>query len=154
VAAAVAVGKQSGCRWVIFGGRGDQALATEIAKGVTSGLSGSGESRQRVINLAGQTNLRELCAALQCCQVLLTNDTGPMHLAAAVGTRVVVPYGSTSPELTGPGLPDDPRHRLLKSNVPCAPCFLRECPIDFRCMKGHGVEVVSRAVLELVQQQG
>jgi heptosyltransferase II len=79
--------------------------------------------------------------------VLLTNDTGPMHVAAALGTPVVVPFGSTSPELTGPGLPDDQCHRLLKSDVLCAPCFLRECPIDSRCMNGISVERVVDAVM-------
>ena len=86
-------------------------------------------------------------SVLKICRVLLTNDTGPMHVAAALGTPVVVPFGSTSPELTGPGLPGDPRHRLLKSDVPCSPCFLRECPIDFRCMNGIGVERVVEAVV-------
>ena len=100
-----------------------------------------------ILNLAGQTSLRELMALLKLCRVLLTNDTGPMHVAAALGTPVVVPFGSTSPELTGPGLPGDPRHRLLKSDAPCSPCFLRECPIDFRCMNGISVERVVEAVL-------
>ena len=86
-------------------------------------------------------------ALLKLCRVLLTNDSGPMHVAAALGTPVVVPFGSTSPELTGPGLPGDPRHRLLKSDAPCSPCFLRECPIDFRCMNGIAVERVVEAVL-------
>jgi len=61
---------------------------------------------------------------------------------------VVVPFGSTSPELTGPGLPGDSQNHLLKSGAPCSPCFLRECPIDFRCMNGIGVEQVVRAVVE------
>ena len=86
-------------------------------------------------------------ALLKLCRVLLTNDSGPMHVAAALGTPVVVPFGSTSPELTGPGLPGDPRHRLLKSDAPCSPCFRRECPIDFRCMNGISVERVVEAVL-------
>ena len=102
-----------------------------------------------VINLAGATTLRELCAALKLCRVLLTNDSGPMHVAAALGIPVVVPFGSTSPELTGPGLPGDSRHQLLRSNVPCAPCFLRECPIDFRCMNSISVERVIEAVLSV-----
>jgi ADP-heptose:LPS heptosyltransferase len=59
--------------------------------------------------LCGKTSLRELMSLLKLCRVLLTNDTGPMHVAAALGTRVVVPFGSTSPELTGPGLPGDVR---------------------------------------------
>jgi heptosyltransferase II len=83
----------------------------------------------------------------------LTNDTGPMHVAAAVGTAVVVPFGSTSPELTGPGEPGDARHSLIKSAVPCSPCFLRECPIDFRCMKGISVESVATAVARTLRKQ-
>jgi heptosyltransferase-2 len=96
--------------------------------------------------------LRELCAALKACDVVLTNDTGPMHVAAAVGTPVVVPFGSTSPELTGPGLPGQmpAPHTLLTARVPCAPCYRRQCPIDFRCMTGIGVEEVVHAVLQTV----
>jgi heptosyltransferase-2 len=89
-------------------------------------------------------------ALLKLCRVVLTNDTGPMHVAAALGTPVVVPFGSTSPELTGPGLPGDARHQLLRSETPCSPCFRRVCPIDFRCMTGISpdrvVEAVSRAI--------
>jgi len=101
-----------------------------------------------VLNLAGKTTLQELCSLLKLCDAFLTNDTGPMHVAAAVGTPVVVPFGSTSPELTGPGLPGDPRHRLLKSEAACAPCFRRTCPIDFRCMTGITVESVVEAVVQ------
>lgn len=95
--------------------------------------------------------MRQFMALLRLCRVLLTNDTGPMHLAAALGTPVVVPFGSTAPELTAPGLPDDPRHRLLKSAAPCSPCFRRTCPIDFRCMLGITVDQVVAAVLEALQ---
>ena len=105
-----------------------------------------------MINLAGLTDVRELCALLKACEVLLTNDTGPMHVAAALGTPVVVPFGSTSPELTGPGLPGDPEHTLLKAGVPCAPCFRRECPIDFRCMNAIPVEAVVAAVLRVMRR--
>jgi heptosyltransferase-2 len=100
-----------------------------------------------MLNLAGKTSLRELMALLKLCRVVLTNDTGPMHVAAALGIPVVVPFGSTSPELTAPGLPGDPRHQLLQSAAPCSPCFRRVCPIDFRCMTGISSERVSAAVL-------
>jgi len=90
--------------------------------------------------------LRELMALLKLCRVLLTNDTGPMHVAAALGTPVIVPFGSTSPELTGPGLPGDARHQLLRSETPCSPCFRRVCPIDFRCMTGIREERVTAAL--------
>jgi heptosyltransferase-2 len=92
-------------------------------------------------------------ALLKCCDVLLTNDSGPMHVAAALGTPVVVPFGSTSPELTGPGMPGDPCHQLLKSNAPCSPCFLRECPIDFRCMNSITVERLVEAVVEALKRE-
>ena len=87
-------------------------------------------------------------ALLKICRVLLTNDTGPMHVAAALGTPVVVPFGSTSPELTGPIF--SPNAAILKSAAPCSPCFLRECPIDFRCMNDITVKRVVEAVLSTV----
>ena len=148
VAAAVELQRRTNCHWWILGGKADQSLADGLASEITSARSGG---RDSIKCLAGQTSLRELCAAMKACDVVLTNDTGPMHVAAAVGTPVVVPFGSTSPELTGPGLPGDPRHRFIKADVPCSPCFLRECPIDFRCMNGISVDAVVTAVLEAVQ---
>jgi heptosyltransferase-2 len=124
------------CLWLAFGVKGDWELCEEVAR-----LAGGG-----VLNLAGKTSLRQLMALLKLCRVVLTNDTGPMHVAAALGTPVVVPFGSTSPELTGPGLPGDARHRLLRAAAPCSPCFRRECPIDFRCMTGISAERVVAAV--------
>ena len=124
------------CVWLAFGVKGDWELCDEVAR-----LAGGG-----VLNLAGKTSLRQLMALLKLCRVVLTNDTGPMHVAAALGTPVVVPFGSTSPELTGPGLPGDTRHHLLRSSAPCSPCFRRACPIDFRCMTGISTERVVAAV--------
>ncbi|MGA3283262.1 MAG: lipopolysaccharide heptosyltransferase II [Verrucomicrobiota bacterium] len=144
VAAADEIQQRTNCVWLILGGKGDVATANLIATGMRVVTAG----RSARINLAGKTSLRELMALLKLCRVLLTNDSGPMHVAAALGTPVVVPYGSTSPELTGPGLPGDTRHRLLKSNAPCSPCYLRECPVDFRCMNSIAVEHVVAAVVE------
>ena len=126
---------RTNCRWLVLGGKGDVELAGSIA----SKLSGS-------VNLAGRTSLRELCAVLKLSRVLLTNDTGPMHVGAALGTPVVALFGSTSPELTGPGLPGEQSSGIVKGDAPCAPCFLRECPVDFRCMNGMTVERVVDAV--------
>jgi heptosyltransferase-2 len=149
IAAAREIQNRTNCTWLTFGGKAD--AASQRTAGI---LSAEQNFRQDAgstfLNLAGKTSLRELMALLKLCRVLLTNDTGPMHVAAALGTPVVVPFGSTSPELTGPGLPGDPRHRLLKSDAPCSPCFLRECPIDFRCLNGISVERVVEAVLEVV----
>jgi heptosyltransferase-2 len=150
-AAAMELQRRTNCRWIVFGGRGDAAIAGTVADWLQSvskahPVATHVASRRIVWNLAGQTSLRELGALLKACRVLLTNDTGPMHLAAAAGTPVVALFGSTSPELTGPGLPGDMRHALLKAGVPCAPCFRRECPVDFRCMTGITVEQVVDAV--------
>jgi heptosyltransferase-2 len=128
------------CVWLCFGGPTDAQIGREIAN-----LAGD-----RIIELAGKTSLRELMARLKLCRLVLTNDTGPMHLAAALDVPVVVPFGSTSPEMTGPGLPGDPRHHLLRSNAPCSPCFLSVCPIDFRCMTGIAVDRVVAAVLQAI----
>ena len=158
-AVAMALRRQTHCRWLLFGGPGDAPLANEIAAWLES-VAAAHPSAARtagekfVWNLAGQTSLRELCALLKACRVLLTNDTGPMHVAAALGVPVVVPFGSTSPELTGPGLPGEERHRLFLGKAPCAPCFLRECPIDFRCMTSITVKAVVEAVLSRLATRG
>jgi len=145
--AAVRIQRETACGWMIFGGPAETELAARIASGIRQGARGGAGPNLGLLNLAGATTLGELCAGLQFCRVLLTNDSGPMHVAAALGAKVVAPFGSTSPELTGPGLPGDSRHELLRANAPCSPCFLRECPIDFRCMTGISVEQVVTAVL-------
>jgi heptosyltransferase II len=139
IAAAQEIRRRTGCRWLLLGGPADLALTSQIQARLSDNAAAQ--------NLAGRTSLRELCAILKLCRVLLTNDTGPMHVAAALGIPVVVPFGSTSAALTGPGLPGDSRHRLLFSNAPCSPCFLRACPIDFRCMKSITVQAVTEAVI-------
>ena len=144
IAAAREIQKRTNCHWLILGGKADVQTAETIASSI-------GNRQSAIGNVAGRTSLRELMALMKLSRVLLTNDTGPMHVAAALGTPVVVPFGSTSPELTGPGMPGDLRHRLLKSDAPCSPCFLRECPIDFRCMNGIGVERVVEAVIAAVR---
>jgi heptosyltransferase-2 len=147
VAAARDIQRRTGCAWWILGGPDERALAEGIAAEVERG--GNGRAR----SLAGATTLRELCAALKACAVVLTNDSGPMHVAAAVGTPVVALFGSTSPALTRPGLPGD-RHAVLRVAPPCSPCFLRECPVDFRCMQGLAVEEVVGAVVRLTEGIG
>lgn len=155
-AVAATFNRQSPCTWLVFGGSRDRELAETICRGIESSKrGGSGAPVAPVVNLAGQTSLRELMAGLQLCEALVTNDTGPMHVAAALGTPVVVPFGSTSPELTGPGEPGDPRHRLLRSPSPpgCSPCFLRECPIDSRCLTRISVEQVTTALFEVTTRK-
>ena len=113
---------------ILLGGPQDQETAAEIANSLPA---------EHHTNLAGQTTLPELVSALAACDAVLANDTGPMHVAAAAGTPVIVPFGSTSPDLTGPGLPNNSHspHQLLRTTADCSPCFLRKCPIDLRCLK-------------------
>jgi ADP-heptose:LPS heptosyltransferase len=98
-------------------------------------------------NLAGKTSLAELFGELQRCQLLLTNDTGTMHLAAHLGVPTVAIFGSTEPALTGP-LGEG--HLVIRHQVECSPCFLRTCPIDFRCMERVKVVDVVATVEKLL----
>ncbi|MBI5396385.1 MAG: lipopolysaccharide heptosyltransferase II [Verrucomicrobia bacterium] len=137
VAVAKAVAESQQVRWVLIGGPKDADLAGEAAQKIGSDAA---------INLAGQTTLGGLCRLLARCRLLLTNDSGPMHLAAAVGTPTVTVFGSTEPMLTGPSVTPGSRHVILRHQPPCSPCFLRECPIDFRCMTAVSAEEVVKAV--------
>jgi len=129
----VQVAKQTDCTWVIVGGPHDAEVCNPIADALGP----------KAINLVGKTTLRQLCALLARCRVLLSNDSGAMHVGSAVGTRVVAVFGSTDPAATGPV---GDAHATIRHKVDCSPCFLRECPIDFRCMKRIEVSEVARAV--------
>jgi len=144
IAVAREIQERTRCTWLIFGGPADTGIAHRIESAIPSPPTA-------MWNVAGKTSLRELMALLKLCRLLLTNDSGPMHVAAALGTPVVVPFGSTSSELTGPGLPGALRHHVIQSDVPCNPCFLRECPIDLRCQNGISVERVTEAVLRTLR---
>jgi len=84
-------------------------------------------------NRVGKTSLDEFMAALVTARLVICNDSGAMHVASALGVPTMSIYGSTEPALTGPM---GARIRVLRHHVPCSPCFLRECPIDFSCMNG------------------
>ena len=137
IAAAKIVAEQHQARWVIIGGPKETVAAGRIADAL---------GEQHAINLAGRTTLLGLSHALAQCRLLLTNDSGPMHLAAALGKPVVALFGSTEPALTGPLPSTSPAHAILRHAPPCSPCFLRKCPIDFRCMTSIRVEEVVEAV--------
>jgi heptosyltransferase-2 len=124
---AVALCAAESCRWLVFGGAGDKDLTDRVTREIQA-AAGPGSA----INLAGKTSLAESAALFTRCRAVLTNDTGPMHLADAVSAPVVVPFGSTSPELTGPIFSQCAK--ILRNPPPCAPCFRRECPIDLRCL--------------------
>ncbi len=101
------------------------------------------EFPSHVVNMAGKTTMRELASLLQKCSLLLTNDSGPMHLADALDVPVVALFGSTCDIRTGPYRRNGV---MIHKRVTCSPCFRRTCPIDFRCMNEISVEEVLHAV--------
>lgn len=112
-----------GCQVWLIGSGNDAAIGAQIAE-----LSG-GAAR----NLCGSTSLDEAVDVLSCVRYAVSNDSGLMHVAAALGTPLVALYGSSSPAYTPP-LSNDAR--ILKLDLPCSPCFRRECPLGhFDCMK-------------------
>ncbi len=138
--AAKQVAGQRACEWVLFGVAKDLPLGEPIVQALGA----------RCENLIGKTTLAELIAALRGCHALLTNDTGTMHLAAWLGVPTVAIFGSTDPILTGPLAPPE-RVRILRHQVECSPCFLKECPLDLRCMKAVSAEEAASAVLTLTE---
>lgn len=93
--------------------------------------------------------MRQLLALLAQCRLIVANDSGSMHLAAALGIPLVAIFGSTDERCTGPLAT---RVRIVRRGVECSPCGRRVCPIDFRCMRNLSVEEVFRATLELVKR--
>jgi len=136
-AAAALVARRTGARVAIVGASSERPLAESIAAQI-------GPSA-RV--LCGETTLAELVGVLRRLRLLLTNDSGPMHLAAALGTPLVAVFGSTDWSETAPV---SERARVVREETDCAPCRLRECPIDHRCMTRVAVGRVAERALELL----
>ncbi len=135
---AESVSNGSGQKWILFGTKNDIAVGETIAA----------KLGDKCINRIGLTTLDELISELRGCRALLTNDTGTMHLAALLGVPVVAVFGSTEQRLTGP---IGENHIVVRHHVECSPCFLRECPIDFRCMKEVTTEEVARAMMSILK---
>jgi 3-deoxy-D-manno-octulosonic-acid transferase/heptosyltransferase-1 len=102
------------------------------------------------ISVAGGTSLRELAVLYKKASLLLTTDSGPMHLAAAVGTPVVALFGPTSPERTGPY---GSGHTIIRRGLPCSPCFRKTCE-TVECMKIITVDEVFQAVRKRIGIDG
>lgn len=122
---------------LVFGSKAERPLAEAVARAM----------RHTPVVLAGTTTLRQWMALTERCRLVVANDSGAMHLAAAVGVPVLAIFGSTDDHRTGPL---SPWARVVRRAVPCSPCGLRECPIDFRCMDAVTVDDVHRFALELV----
>jgi heptosyltransferase-2 len=122
---------------MILGAKGEESLGKDIAARVDA----------RSVVLSGATTIRELMAVTKRCRLLLTNDTGPLHIAAACGVPVVAVFGPTDWRTTAPY---GQERSIVREPVDCAPCLLRECPIDHRCMTRVSVDrVYETAVKQL-----
>lgn len=119
---------------VIVGSRGDMDIAHEVVA-----LSGG-----KAVSLAGKTNLKELIEIIRGAQFFVSNDSGPMHIAAALGIPVFAIFGPTDPLRTGPY---GKGHIVIRENVSCAPCFRRTCN-DLKCMKSLSVDKVYGIIKE------
>ena len=140
-AVADALADRYGARIIILGASSDLETARMVAAQMSS---------QPAI-LAGQTTLGQLMGVLKLVDLLITNDSGTMHLAAALDVPQLAIFGSTSEVATGPL---NQNAAVIKHQVECNPCFLRECPTDFRCMKGVTVVEVVDAARKILDIRG
>jgi ADP-heptose:LPS heptosyltransferase len=126
-------------RCIVVGGKADEAKGREI-----EALSGG-----KAISLAGRTDLAELVSIIKGARYMISNDSGPMHIAAGFGIPVVAIFGPTNPVRTGPY---GEMHRIVTPQIPCAPCYKRSCK-DLRCMEAISVEQVYEAIQEEIKKQ-
>jgi heptosyltransferase-2 len=131
--------REWGARVVITGGPGETAIAADIERD----LAGT------CLNMAGLTSVRELMSLVKRCNFFITNDSGPMHLAAAFAVPLVAVFGSTDHSTTYP-LSDSAI--VVRESIDCAPCMKRECPTDHICMKAVMPDAVIEKALQLLNR--
>jgi heptosyltransferase-2 len=129
---------QQGWAVWVFGSANDAQVADQVCA----------EAGEGCVNLAGRTSLAQAIDLLSLATVVVSNDSGLMHVAAAVGSPLVAIYGSSDPKFTPPM---SPKARILSLGLECSPCFQRECPLGhLRCLRDIEPKSVEAAVLELV----
>ncbi|MCD6390070.1 MAG: glycosyltransferase family 9 protein, partial [Desulfobulbaceae bacterium] len=130
-----------GCRVVFTGGPPDRVVIETIQENM----------KNSSLNLAGRSSLKTLAALYERADLVISTDTGPMHIAAAAGTPVVALFGPTAPWRTGPY---GKQHQVLRTGISCSPCFKRQCPLEEdqkkRCMKEIPVDRVVDAALKIL----
>jgi heptosyltransferase-2 len=136
--AAGALATARGASIALFGSKGERELCGEVAQLLNG---------HQVTNYAGQTTLAQFIDLASGCELFLTNDSGSMHIASALGVPTVAIFGATDDSTTGP---TGPNARVVRHPVDCSPCLLRECPIDHRCMTGVSAERVVQEALQLL----
>ena len=131
---------EHGLSVVLSGGPGEIEIGADIAKAMQSPHQ----------NLIGRTSVREMMALLAASRLMITNDSGPMHVAAAFAVPMVAIFGPTDHTTTSPW---GTRSQIVRHAVECSPCMLRQCPIDHRCMQRVTVEEVMAAAAALLKDE-
>src|SRR5260370_17812297 len=126
---------------VLFGSAAERALCDAIAASIEP-------PAVPCVNLPARTSLREFIHLASACRPFLTNDSGAMHIASAAGVRTVAIFGATDDIATGP---TGPLARVVRQEVECSPCLLRECPIDHRCMTRVSPDRLAAVAMDLLR---
>lgn len=134
------IGESRGSDIVIFGGPGEKNTGRQV----------SGLTKRPCVNLCGKTTLREAIALIERCELFITNDSGLMHVAAALGVPVVAVFGPTNPVTTGPSSPES---CIVQVPASCSPCLKPECPGDHRCMRDITVDMVLESAREVMEKR-
>ena len=137
-AAADRVAREVGASIAIFGSKEEHELCESVRAMV----------RAPARNFAGETTLGQFIEMAAACRVYLTNDSGAMHIASALGVPTVAVFGATDDSATGP---TGPLARVVREPVECSPCLQRECPIDHRCMTRVDAARVAQTALDLLK---
>ena len=129
-----------------LGQRGFQVWIFGSAKENMLGEQIRSSAPEHVINLCGKTRLEDVIDLISCCQQVVTNDSGLMHVASATGINITAIYGSSTPDYTPPLAEKDKTH-ILYRRLPCSPCFKRRCPLGHTdCLNGISVEQVIESI--------
>jgi heptosyltransferase-2 len=131
--------ERHGASVLLVGAPAEREIGARIARAM----------RHPPVNLVGETGTADLAALFAACRLFLGNDSGAMHVAAAVGLPVVAVFGSTDPDGTAPLTP---RRQIVRRRVSCSPCFLRYCPVDHRCMERIEVDEVYEAAARMLEE--
>jgi heptosyltransferase II len=129
---------------VVFGSAGERELCEAVMQDLRS-------TDVQARNLAGETSLSDFINLASACRVFLTNDSGAMHVASALGVPTVAVFGATDDVTTGP---TGALARVVREHAECSPCLLRECPIDHRCMTRVSADKVAAEALTLAGEYG
>lgn len=139
--AAVIIARERRAAIAIFGSKEETAICQSVQKAIEAHGAGA-------TNFCGATTLGEFIELAAACDLYLTNDSGPMHIASALGVPTVAIFGATDDRATGP---TGEHTRVVREPVDCSPCLLRECPIDHRCMTAVSAERVAAAAFSLLK---